>query len=279
MKDSMSTDPDSRTGFGPYLEGVGPTYLDGSQLNTIRYGVVEDLERALELHGKNVAAFLVEPIQGEAGCVVSVTTYLYLTDTFVIELLFPKKDISHGSMLCARSTTCSSSVMRSRRDYVERVRCWIASMTTSDRIWSCWARPCRAECIPFLQSLPIGTSCFALSRASMEVLMEGKHVFSPLLFYIDSFVCRNPLGCAVAMTALKVLVDERLAERATVLGELFRSSVTKLNSPLVQTVRGRGLLNAVIIDESKSRKGRTAWQLCLLLKSRGVLAKPTHVNM
>lgn len=63
----MSTDPESRTGFGPYLEGVGPTFVDGSQERTIRYGIVEDLERALELHGKYVAAFLIEPIQGEAG--------------------------------------------------------------------------------------------------------------------------------------------------------------------------------------------------------------------
>lgn len=64
---SMSTDPDSRLGFGPYLEGVGPTYADGGKTRRIRFGEVADLERALELHGKNVAAFLVEPIQGEAG--------------------------------------------------------------------------------------------------------------------------------------------------------------------------------------------------------------------
>jgi ornithine--oxo-acid transaminase len=89
----------------------------------------------------------------------------------------------------------------------------------------------------------------------------------------------NPLGCAVAMTALDVLVDEKLADRAMRLGEYFRSAIESLNSPLVECVRGRGLLNAVIIDEKKSMRGRTAWQLCLLLKSRGVLAKPTHVNM
>ena len=89
----------------------------------------------------------------------------------------------------------------------------------------------------------------------------------------------NPLGCAVAMTALDVLVDEDLANRADVLGEKFRSAVRAINSPLVKTVRGRGLLNAVVIDEERSVKGRTAWQLCLLLKSRGLLAKPTHVNM
>jgi len=65
----MSTDPDSRTGFGPYLQGVGPVFEDNGISKTIRFGVVEDLERALELHGKHVAAFLVEPIQGKAGCV------------------------------------------------------------------------------------------------------------------------------------------------------------------------------------------------------------------
>jgi ornithine--oxo-acid transaminase len=83
----------------------------------------------------------------------------------------------------------------------------------------------------------------------------------------------------VAITALDVLVEERLAERAERLGEQFRNDVRALRSPLVKEVRGRGLFNAVVIDEGTSSRGRTAWQLCLLLKSRGVLAKPTHVNM
>jgi ornithine--oxo-acid transaminase len=81
------------------------------------------------------------------------------------------------------------------------------------------------------------------------------------------------------MTALQVLIDEKLADRALALGEIFRSGIQALNSPLVADVRGKGLLNAVVIDESMSGKGRSAWQFCLLLKSRGVLAKPTHVNM
>jgi len=81
------------------------------------------------------------------------------------------------------------------------------------------------------------------------------------------------------MTALRVLVDENLAQQAEVLGEKFRSTVRAFNSPLVKTVRGKGLFNAVVINEDNSAKGRSAWQLCLLLKSRGVLAKPTHVNM
>ena len=108
-------------------------------------------------------------------------------------------------------------------------------------------------------------------RASLGLFFLFTH-FSPL-------ISRNPLGCAVAITALDVLVDERLAERAQRLGEQFRNGVRALRSPLVQEVRGRGLFNAVVIDEKASRRGRTAWQLCLLLKSRGVLAKPTHVNM
>jgi len=89
----------------------------------------------------------------------------------------------------------------------------------------------------------------------------------------------NPLGCALAITALDILVSENLTERALQLGELFRKSIRELNSPLVKGVRGRGLLNAVVIDESKSTKGRSTWQLCLLMKERGVLAKPTHRNI
>jgi ornithine--oxo-acid transaminase len=81
------------------------------------------------------------------------------------------------------------------------------------------------------------------------------------------------------MTALDVLIDEKLAERAQRLGEQFRRGIRSFGSPLVKEVRGRGLFNAIVIDESASSRGRTAWQLCLLLKSRGVLAKPTHVNM
>ncbi|KAK0440063.1 putative ornithine aminotransferase [Armillaria borealis] len=241
---SMSTDPDSRTGFGPYLEGVGPTYLDGSQLNTIRYGVVEDLERALELHGKNVAAFLVEPIQGEAGIVVPEEGYLSR-----VHALCKKHNVL---LICDEIQT---------------------GLCRTGKMLDCQYDNVRPDMVLLGKALSGGVypvSAVLADRDIMLCIKPGEH---------GSTYGGNPLGCAVAMTALKVLVDERLAERATVLGELFRSSVTKLNSPLVQTVRGRGLLNAVVIDESKSRKGRTAWQLCLLLKSRGVLAKPTHVNI
>ena len=95
------------------------------------------------------------------------------------------------------------------------------------------------------------------------------------------YLYRNPLGCAVAMTALNVIQEERLAENAERLGNIFRAHMhaLKAKSPLIKDVRGKGLLNAVVMDESASQQGRTAWQFCLLLKSRGVLAKPTHVNV
>lgn len=81
------------------------------------------------------------------------------------------------------------------------------------------------------------------------------------------------------MTALNVIVDEKLSKRAECLGEIFRQAIRSFNSPLVQLVRGRGLFNAIVIDESKSVKKRSAWHMCLLMKDRGVLAKPTHQNM
>lgn len=114
----------------------------------------------------------------------------------------------------------------------------------------------------------------------MEVPLEGRR-FSCILSsaLTPNAIHRNPLGCAVATVALDVLIEERLAERAEALGEKFRSGIRALNSPFVKEVRGRGLLNAVVIDETRSTRGRTAWEFCLLLKSRGVLAKPTHVNM
>ena len=81
------------------------------------------------------------------------------------------------------------------------------------------------------------------------------------------------------MTALDVLVREKLAERSNRLGEIFRSELRALNSPMIKNIRGRGLFNGVVIDETRSTKERTAWQFCLLMKSKGLLAKPTHINM
>ncbi|KAH7872488.1 ornithine-oxo-acid aminotransferase [Lentinula edodes] len=241
---SMSTDPESRTGFGPYLEGVGPTFVDGSQERTIRYGIVEDLERALELHGKYVAAFLIEPIQGEAGIVVPELGYLAQ-----VHAVCKKHNVL---LICDEIQT---------------------GLCRTGKMLDCEYDNVRPDVVLLGKALSGGmypVSAVLADRDIMLCIKPGEH---------GSTYGGNPLGCAVAMTALQVLQDEKLAERAMALGRLFRSSVSALNSPLVQIVRGRGLLNAVVIDESKSTKGRTAWQLCLLLKSRGVLAKPTHVNI
>ncbi|KIP03032.1 hypothetical protein PHLGIDRAFT_130394 [Phlebiopsis gigantea 11061_1 CR5-6] len=241
---SMSTDPESRTGFGPYLQGVGPTFDDNGSSRTIRYGEIADLERALELYGSQVAGFLIEPIQGEAGIVVPPEGYL----AKVRELCTKHRVL----LIC---------------DEIQTGLCRTGKMMCYeyDNI--------RPDIVLLGKALSGGMYPVAAVLADRDVMLcirPGEH---------GSTYGGNPLGCAVAMTALDVLVDEKLADRAYDLGEKFRAAVTAINSPLVKAVRGRGLLNAVVIDESKSTRGRTAWQLCLLLKSRGVLAKPTHVNI
>ncbi|KAJ6578727.1 pyridoxal phosphate-dependent transferase [Mycena vulgaris] len=241
---SMSTDPDSRTGFGPYLEGVGPTFLDGDKLRTIRFNDVSDLERALELNGKNVAAFLVEPIQGEAGIAVPDAGYLSK-----VHALCKKHNVL---LICDEIQT---------------------GLCRTGKMLACEYDNVRPDVVLLGKALSGGVypvSAVLADRDIMLCIKPGEH---------GSTYGGNPLGCAVALTALRVLVDENLAARAATLGEVFRTAVRALRSPLVQTVRGRGLLNAVVIDEAKSARGRTAWQFCLLLKSRGVLAKPTHVNI
>ena len=88
----------------------------------------------------------------------------------------------------------------------------------------------------------------------------------------------NPLACAIAIAALQVVKDENLVQRSADLGEYFRSELRAINSPFISIIRGKGLFNAIVIDKNKAN-GRTAWQLCLLFKSRGLVAKPTHENI
>jgi len=240
----MSTDPESRGGFGPYLEGVGPTFRDGDAVRTIRYGEIEDIRRALELHGKNVAAFLIEPIQGEAGIVVPPAGYL----REVRELC------SHHNVLLI----C---------DEIQTGLCRTGKMLCVEH------EGIRPDVVLLGKALSGGVYPVSAVLADKDVMLciqPGQH---------GSTYGGNPLACAVAMTALDVLIDERLAERAQRLGEQFRGGIRALRSPLVKEVRGRGLFNAIVIDEKASSRGRTAWQFCLLLKSRGILAKPTHVDI
>lgn len=103
-------------------------------------------------------------------------------------------------------------------------------------------------------------SCVLADKDVMLCIKPGEH---------GSTYGGNPLGCAVAITALEVLERENLAQRSLELGELFREELRKLNSPFIKLIRGRGLFNGVVIDEHQSKKKRTAWQLCLLMKSKG----------
>lgn len=241
---SMSTDPESRNGFGPFLSNVGPGH-DGL---SIRYGNSEDLEAVLEKHGERVAAFLVEPIQGEAGIVVPPMGYLQR-----VRELCTKHNVL---LICDEIQT---------------------GLGRTGKMLACEHEGIRPDMITLGKALSGGVYPVSAVLADKEVMLTikpGEH---------GSTYGGNPLGCAVAQAALDVLVDEKLCDRAERLGERFRDDLTKLQhsgeAPMLVEVRGRGLLNAIVIDESKSTKGRSAWQLCLLLKARGVLCKPTHVNI
>ncbi|CAG8677027.1 10879_t:CDS:2 [Funneliformis mosseae] len=237
---SMSTDPDSRGGFGPYVPSIGPTCPITSK--GVDYNSIEDLKNALEAHGPHVAAFLVEPIQGEAGIFVPDDGYLKK----VHELC--KK---HNVLLIA--------------DEVQTGLARTGKMLCQEH------DGVRADIVLLGKALSGGVypvSAVLADKHIMLCIKPGEH---------GSTYGGNPLGCAVAIAALEVIKEENLVERAAVLGEKFRTALRNINSPLIQLVRGRGLLNAIVIDETKSN--RSAWQLCLLLKSRGLLAKPTHVNI
>ncbi|KAI5830544.1 ornithine aminotransferase [Schizophyllum commune Tattone D] len=243
---SMSTDPESRNNFGPFVGGVGPNFINAQgQKQVIRYGHVEDLEAAILSAGpENVAAFLVEPIQGEAGIVVPPEGYLQ-----AVRDLTKKHNIL---LICDEIQT---------------------GLCRTGKMLACQWDNIRPDVILLGKALSAGAYPVSAVLADKEVMLcirPGEH---------GSTYGGNPLGSAIGITALDILLQEDLANRALKLGEIFRSEITALKHPLVSTVRGRGLLNAVVIDETQSKKGRTAWQFCLLLKSRGVLAKPTHVNI
>ncbi|KAJ7844080.1 ornithine-oxo-acid aminotransferase [Mycena olivaceomarginata] len=246
---SMSTDPSARVGFGPYLPGVGPTFVDpeadgGSRI--IRFGEIRDLERALELHGPRVAAFLVEPVQGEAGIIVPPPTYLP-----AVAALCKKHNVL---LICDEIQT---------------------GLGRTGKMLAIDHAGIRPDIVLLGKALSGGVYPVSAVLADKDVMLciqPGEH---------GSTYGGNPLACAVAITALDVLVEEDLSARAARLGEVFRSSVLALKSPYIKTVRSLGLLNAVVIDEdacnaaraARGQDRRTAWQFCLLLKARGVLAK------
>ncbi|KAJ4392023.1 ornithine aminotransferase [Gnomoniopsis smithogilvyi] len=238
---SLSTDPESRDNYGPYVPNIGA--YSPSTGKAIRYNNIADLEEVLEAHGKETAAFIVEPIQGEAGVVVPDEDYLAKVSALCKkhQVLFICDEIQTGigrtgKMLCHQ-----------------------------------WAG-IKPDLVTLGKAISGGmypVSCVLADKEVMLVVEPGTH---------GSTYGGNPLGCAVSLRALELIEEEDMTAKAEKLGKIFREGVAAFNTPIVQLVRGKGLLNAVVIDESAAN-GRSAWDLCILLKEKGLLAKPTHGNI
>ena len=223
---SSSDDPTSYEGFGPYMPGY----------DLIPYNNLDALEE--ELTDPNVCAFMVEPIQGEAGVVVPDEGYLAgvrsLCDKY--NVLFIADEVQTG---IARTGKMLAT------DYEN-------------------ARP---DILILGKALSGGVFPVSAVLADDDVMLciqPGEH---------GSTFGGNPLACKVAQAALEVIIDEKLAENAYRLGEIFRREMRAIDSDMVTLVRGKGLLNAIII---KPKNGKEAWDVCLRLRDNGLLAKPTH---
>ncbi len=223
---SMSTDPDSYKGFGPYTPGF----------EVVPYNDVEALEKALE--DPNVAGFLVEPIQGEAGVYVPEDGYLKKAHELckAKNVLFIADEVQTGIARTGKMLACDHEGVRP--DVL------ILGKAVSGGVF------------------PV--SAVLADDDIMLCIKPGEH---------GSTYGGNPLGCKVAIAALDVIKDENLAENATKLGEIFRSELESIQSEMIELVRGKGLLNAVVI---KPKNGKTAWDVCLAMKENGLIAKPTH---
>jgi len=223
---SFSTDPDSNRQFGPYMPGF----------EVIPYNDAEALARALE--DKQVAGFLVEPIQGEAGVVVPEEGYLRKAKEYcrAANVLFIGDEIQTG--LCR-----------------------------TGRLLACDHEEVRPDILILGKALSGGTLPVSAVLADDEIMLTirpGEH---------GSTYGGNPLACKVAMEALAVLKEEKMAENAADMGALLRRELEGLGSPHIRLVRGKGLLNAIVI---RHKDPEAAWNLCLLLREKGMLAKPTH---
>ncbi|CAG8950929.1 hypothetical protein HYFRA_00003146 [Hymenoscyphus fraxineus] len=238
---SLSTDPESRDNYGPYVPGIGPTCPSTGE--SIRFGEIGDLESALEAHGKETAAFIVEPIQGEAGVVVPADDYLTK-----VHALCKKHNVL---LICDEIQT---GIGRTGRMLCHEWAGIKPDMVTLGKAISGGMYP---------------VSCVLGSKEIMLTIEPGTH---------GSTYGGNPLGCAVSIRALEIIEEEDLIARSQHLGTILRQGLEDLKSPMIKLVRGKGLLNAIVIDESKTG-GHSAWDLCMLLKSKGLLAKPTHENI
>ncbi|MCD6557203.1 MAG: ornithine--oxo-acid transaminase [Bacteroidales bacterium] len=226
---SMSTDPDAYKGFGPYTPGF----------ITVPYNDIDALKK--ELEDKNVAAFLVEPIQGEAGVYVPDDGYLKKTYDLCKEknVLFIADEVQSGIARTGKLLACDHEGVR-------------PDILILGKALSGGAMP---------------VSAVLADDDIMLVIKPGEH---------GSTFGGNPVAGKVGIAALEVIKNEKLAENAEKLGKIFREELRKIDSEMVELVRGKGLLNAMII---KPRNGKEAWDVCLKLRDNGLLAKPTHEHI
>ena len=225
---SFSTDPDSNTKFGPYTPG----YV------TIPYNDVNALAEALK--DKNVAGFLVEPIQGEAGVVVPDDGYL-----------------AKCYELCKKNNVLFIA------DEIQ------SGLGRTGKLLACDHENVHPDILILGKALSGGILPVSAVLANDEIMLTikpGEH---------GSTYGGNPLACAVTMTAMDVLLSEKLSERAAQLGEILKRELLaiKEKSEMITVVRGKGLFYAIVI---KPTNGKTAWDICMALKENGLLAKPTH---
>ncbi|KMQ62760.1 ornithine--oxo-acid aminotransferase [Chryseobacterium sp. BLS98] len=231
---SFSNDPDANQNYGPFTPGF----------IKIPYNDIQALEDVLNSEAGNIAAFLVEPIQGEAG--------VYVPDEGFLK---------NASELCRKHNVLFIA---------DEVQTGIAR---TGQLIACHHENVQPDILILGKALSGGmypVSAVLANDNIMNVIKPGQH---------GSTFGGNPIACAVAMAALDVVEDEKLSERAEELGKLFRAEIEKIidKSNLITKVRGKGLLNAILINDTPDSS--TAWDLCLKLKENGLLAKPTHGNI
>lgn len=228
---TMSSDPDSYANYGPLTPGF----------IRIPYNDAKALEKVLEEHGKTIAGFILEPIQGEAGVFVPDEGYLKETNEICKKhnVLFIADEVQTGIARTGKLLACDH----------ENVRPDIVILGKA------------------LSGGVIPVSAVLADDEIMLTIKPGEH---------GSTFGGFPLAGKVATAALEVVRDEKLAEKAEYLGEIFRNEMNNIKSEMIELVRGKGLLNAVVI---RNQPGKTAWDICMEMKENGVLAKPTHGNI
>ncbi|MDD4492337.1 MAG: ornithine--oxo-acid transaminase [Bacteroidales bacterium] len=228
---SLSSDPDSYSQYGPFTPG----------LVKIPYNDVNALAQVFEKQGKNIAAFLVEPIQGEAGVFVPDDGYLKACFDLCkkFNVLFVADEVQTGIARTGKMLCCDHEGIRP--DMV------ILGKAISGGV------------------LPV--SAVLADDEIMLTIKPGEH---------GSTFGGFPLACKVAIAALEVVKDEKLVEKSEYLGKIFRDEMSKVKSPFIAQIRGKGLLNAIVI---KPHDGKEAWDVCEKMAELGLIAKPTHKHI